>query len=112
MIARATTRVDVLRDADTTDRDGYGDETETDGPPLYEGIPASIIEQTQRTPDATAGALVPVTATTGRVGGELDVRVGDRLRDLADGRIYAVTKVSQPQSPVRLQDKRMELEHT
>lgn len=111
MNARATTTVDILRDADTSDTNEYGDETETAGPAIYSGQPASIIEQTQRVRDATVGGLVPVTYTVGRVSGMLDVRTGDRVKDLGDGRIYAVTAVHQPQSPWRVQDKRLELEH-
>lgn len=112
MLARATTTVDVHRDADTEDRDGYGDETETPGPPVYEALPFSLIEQTQRRPDTTSGTLVAVTALVGRCDGYRDVREGDRVQDRRDGAWYAVTAVSQPQSAYVVLDKRLELRMT
>lgn len=112
MKARATTTVDVHRDAVADDTDGYGDATETAGPPVYEGIPFSIIEQTQRAPDPTSGSLVPVTALIGRCGAEHDVRKGDRVNDRRDGAWYAVLQVSYPQSPAGTLDRRLELTRT
>lgn len=112
MKARATTLVDVHRDADTGDSDGYGDATETPGPPVYEGIPFSIIEQTQRAPDPTSGSLVPVTALIGRCGAEHDVRTGDRVQDRKDGAWYAVLQMSHPHSPAGTLDRRFELTMT
>lgn len=109
MMAKATTTADVLRDADTGDRDGFGDETETPGPPVYEAIPVAIIERTQRRPDPTSGEMVTVTYLVGRCAGHLDVRTGDRLKDLGDGMVYAVRAVSRPQNPARTLDKRLEL---
>ena len=109
MRARATTTVTVHRDADTSDRDGYGDETETPGAPVYTGIPFSIIEQTRRVPDATTGNLVAVSALVGRCGGEHDIRTGDRVED-TDGSFYAVEDVTRPQSPIGLTDLRLSLQ--
>lgn len=111
MRARATTVVDIFRDADDTDADQYGDETETGTDPLTSGVPASIIEQTRRAPDTTSGDLVPVSALVGRVGGDVDVRKGDRLRD-RDGAFYAVLSVRQPQSPIGQLDRVLELRRT
>lgn len=108
-MARATTTADLLRDADTDDRDGYGDETETSGPAIYERMPVSIIERTQRAPDPTTGTLVAVTALVGRCSGWRDVRAGDRLVDNRDGVTYGVRQVSLPQNPARTLDLRMEL---
>lgn len=109
MMAKATTRADVLRDVDTTDRDGFGDETETAGPPVYAGVPVAIIERTQRVPDATSASMVTVAYLVGRCSGLLDVRTGDRLLDLRDGWLYGVQGVSQPSNPVRVLDKRLDL---
>lgn len=109
MKAKATTLVDVHRDADSTDSDGYGDDTETTGSPVYEAVPFSIIEQTRRTPDPTSGDLVPVSALIGRCGSEFDVRKGDRLHDRGDGAWYAVSDATKPQSPVGTLDRRLEL---
>lgn len=108
MIAAATTVLELYRDTDPDDSDGYGDETETGTDPLYSGIPASVIEQTQRVPDPASGNLVPVSALVGRVGALVDVQVGDRLKD-RDGSWYAVLAIHQPQSPVTVLDKRLEL---
>jgi hypothetical protein len=107
--ARATTRVDILRDANPTDSDGFGDETETAGPNVYTDVPFSLIERSQRAPDPTAGTLVLVTALVGRCDGRLDVRVGDRIKDRGDGKVYGVSAVNQPQNPARLLDKKLEL---
>lgn len=109
MKAKATTTVDVHRDADTEDRDGYQDETETTGPPVYENIPFSIIEQTRRAPDPTSGSLVPVSALIGRCGAEHVIRKGDRIHDRLDGAWYAVADATHPQSPIGTLDRRLEL---
>lgn len=109
MIAGATTVVELWRDTDPDDSDGYGDDTETGTDPLYTGIPASIIEQSQRAPDPGSGDLVNVAALVGRVGSLVDVREGDRLHDPATDEWYAVQRVHHPQSPVMVLDKRLEL---
>jgi hypothetical protein len=110
--ALATTRVDVHRDADAGDSDGYGDETETAGPPAYEDIPFSIIERTQRVPDPTSGNFIPVQGYAGRCGAEHDVRKGDRIQDRKDGAWYAVAEVTTPQNPAVMLDRRMDLKMT
>lgn len=108
MIAGATTVVELWRDTDPNDSDGYGDPVETGDLPLYTGIPASIIEKSQTVPDPANGALVNVSAYVGRVGSLVDVVEGDRLKD-RDGSWYAVLRVHQPSSPVTVLDKRLEL---
>lgn len=116
MRALATTSVDVHRDADSGDSDGYGDETETPDPagPEYEGIPFSIIEKTSRIPDPTSGNFVPVSGFFGRSGAEHEIRQGDRIHDPAgaaddEGDWYAVASVSHPQNPAMTLDRRYEL---
>jgi len=108
-MSRATTTADILRDADTTDSDGFGDPTETAGPPVAEGVPFAIVEKNQRAVDPTSGTATLVTYYVGRCSGLLDVRVGDRIKDRKDGRFYGVAAVSQPENPVRVLDKRLEL---
>jgi hypothetical protein len=127
VIALATTIVDVYRDANAPDPgtgeggdvDAWGDEIETPAPdtsadtdtdpdPYLRGIPASIIEQTQRVRD-DAGGLRPVRFVVGRVSGRSDVQSGDRIRDRKNGAWYAVTATDQPQSPVIELDLRLEL---
>lgn len=128
VIGFATTTIDVYRDVDaasspdTTDADldAFGDEIETPRPdtagdadiepdPLLRAVPASIIEQTQRAPDPSSGDLRAVRAITGRVGGEVDVRTGDRIRDRLDGGWYSVDATTRPQNPAGLLDLRLEL---
>jgi hypothetical protein len=124
VIALATTIVDVYRDANAPDPgtgeggdvDAWGDEVETETDtdadslpdPHLSGIPASIIEQTQRVRD-DAGGLRPVRFVVGRVSGRADVQSGDRIRDRKNGAWYAVTATDQPQSPVIELDLRLEL---
>ena len=110
MRAKATTLIDVHRDADTSDSDGYGDETETAGAgPVFEGIPASIIERTQRVPDPTSGNFIPVSGVVGRVGSEHALQRGDRIQDTSDGAWYSVTDVTRPQNPAVTLDLRLDL---
>ena len=109
MRARATTRVDVHRDADPGDSDGYGDETETAGAAVYEGVPFSLIERTQRVPDVTSGNFIPVSGFTGRCGSEFDIHRGDRIRDTGDDSWYAVSDVTHPQNPAVTLDLRLDL---
>ena len=111
MKARATTTVDIHRDADTADADDYGDETETPDPAgaVLKAIPFSLIERTRMVPDANLSGMIPVSVLVGRCGGEHEVRRGDRVHDLRDGRWYSVTDSSRPQSPVGLLDRRLTL---
>lgn len=110
MKARATTTVDVHRDADATDVDGYGDETETAGAAVYSRIPFSLIERTRLVPDASLSGMVPVSIHVGRCGSEYDIRRGDRVQDVGgDGAWYAVADVAKPQSPVGTLDRRLTL---
>lgn len=128
MIGFATTTVDVYRDVDATttpdptdvDLDAFGDPVETPRPdtaadvdtapdPLLRDVPASIIEQTQRAPDLGTGDLRAVRAITGRVGGEVDIRTGDRILDRSDGGWYSVDATTRPQNPAALLDLRLEL---
>lgn len=130
MIALATTIVDVYRDTNAPnsgtgeggDVDAWGDEIETPAPdtsadtdtdpdPHLRGIPASIIEQTQRVRD-DAGGLRPVRFIVGRVSGRSDVQSGDIIRDRKDGSTYAVTATDKPQNPVIELDLRLELTRT
>lgn len=129
MIGLATTVIDVYRDTSAPDpdtgeggdRDVWGDEIETgadtaddadtDPDPLLRGIPASIIERTQRVRD-DAGGLRAVRFVVGRVAGRADVRSGDRIRDQKDGAWYRVSATDQPQSPVMELDLRLELQRT
>lgn len=107
--SRATTTVDVHRDADTADRDEYADETETAGTPVYVGIPFSLIERTQRVPGVTTGSFINITALVGRSGAEHAISTGDRVQDKRTGWWYSVTQVSHPQNPALTLDRRYEL---
>lgn len=119
MIAQATTRVDVFRDADagqaTVDRDVYGDEVETPraaGAAYLADRPASIIEKTRRVYDAADGQFRTVAYLSGRMNGGTDVQTGDILMDLRTGVSYSVTSAVQPMNPVMLPDLRLDLART
>ena len=126
VIAQATTTVDVYRDATgpeipeagqdfdewgneiETPLPDTGDDTDLDPDPLHRAVPASIIERERRIPDPD-GNLVPVSFVVGRVGGDVDVRPGDRLLDVRHGGWYAVEDVTRPQNPAMMLDLRLEL---
>lgn len=111
MISRPNAYVDVLRDSDVSDRDSYGDETETlTGSAVFVAEPALIVsEQVQAAVD---GNLRTFRRPIARMRPGLDVRAGDRLVD-THGAVFSVDTVEQPRfSPTRLLDVRLELTRT
>lgn len=54
------------------------------------GIAASLIERTRTVLDPSSGEPRTITTWTCRMPAVVDVKDGDRIRDLATGRIYAV----------------------
>lgn len=108
MIARATTKVDVYRDSDDTDHDAWGDDVET-GPAVLEGQPASILLRSTRPIEADGDTPSPKGRNyVGRIGYGVDVREGDRLRDV-NGSWYAVAQVTDPPSIGIRVDRRLDL---
>lgn len=90
--------VDVLRDADTTDRDDLGDPVVGADVHLAE-LDAAITELTQQVP--TDGDLRTVRVVVGWLPAGTDVRRGDRIRvhdapEAADRTVYGVDAVTQP----------------
>lgn len=130
MIAQATTRIDVFRDAaaDTPepgdeeidewgneiegDRPDTPDDVDTDPDPYLRDISASIIERTMRSPDPTTGDPRTVRYVVGRVGNGTDVRAGDIVVDRMRGGRYRVTGWSEPQNVAMRLDRRLDLERT
>lgn len=109
---RVYASVDVLRDADTADRNDLGDEIETGGPHLA-GVDAAITETTQKVP-TTDGDLRTAHVLVGWMAAGTDVRRGDRIRVPAgapDGVIYGVEAVTQPLR-TGLLDMRLDLTRT
>lgn len=128
MNALATTTIDVFRDVDAaatpdpldSDVDPFGDEVETpradtaddadlDPDPHLRKLPASIIEQTRRPFDPTAGDLRTVKFVVGRVTSGTDIRRGDIVVDRKDGGRYRVNDAVQPQNMAMRLDLRLDL---
>lgn len=87
----ATTRAALLRGATT---DGLGDEIETATiVPGFEDFPISIIEKDGHDFDPASATWRSVQKLIGRAAADVPVDEGDRLKDLRDGRIYAVDNV-------------------
>lgn len=85
----ATTRGTLYRGTTT---DALGDETDNNVEPVAGAVdfPISITEKDRREFDIASNQWRAVRELVGRVSPRLDVRPGDRVRDLRDGRIYAV----------------------
>lgn len=99
MTVAATTRIAVMRG---TFADDFGDELdawdsgavdpaqrpETITPAA--GIAASLVQRTRVVFDPASGEARTVTTHTCRCAALVEVRDGDRIRDLRDGKVYAV----------------------
>lgn len=119
MFSQATTTIDIWRDTDTSDTDAYGDGTETGGAPLRAGVPVSLIEQERRlygqpSPHGgeggeESGDMRIVKFIVARGPNDLDVVIGDRVQDTADGEWYSVADVVRPKNSVIALDVRMNL---
>lgn len=105
MYAMATTTCSILRGSTT---DGYGDEADANTP-VYTNVPISIMEtnSTVATPeDPTPRVIRQVTA---RIGSDVDVTDGDRVKDELTGTIYMIDNVIRRGSPVYTPDTRLDL---
>lgn len=87
----ATTRAALLRGSTTDD---LGDEVDTttivSG---FEDFPVSIIEKDATEFDQASATWRSVQKLIGRAAADVPVDEGDRIKDLRDGRIYAVDNV-------------------
>lgn len=109
MIATPTTTVDVLRGTTTN---AYGDTVDADTPvPGLTGLPASIIERSQRVHAPKDGQDRIVRIVKGRMANGTAVRKGDRLRD-ATGVVYIIDNLYQQANPFWRQDLSLDLSRT
>ena len=85
----ATTRAALLRGSST---DGLGDEVDANTTPVagFEDFPISIIERDGTEFDQASSTWRSVQKLIGRAAADVPVDEGDRIKDLRDGRIYAV----------------------
>lgn len=104
--ALATTTVSILRGTKTDPV--YGDTTATMAV-IASGIPASIIEKTEKT--TTPGNPAPriTRGYEGTVGSQVDVTDADRLQDDRTGQIYVIVSVSQSALPGMVTDQTLAL---
>lgn len=109
MIARANTRISILRGTTTDD---YGDEVDT-ATPVRADIPASLLQLARRTYLPAEGATRVVSDATCRVTAGTDVLKSDRIKDQLTGRIYTITELNvDPGSPAHRPDIVMRLSDT
>ena len=86
----ATTRAALLRGANAPD--SLGDETDNNTTPVagFEDFPISIIERDGAEFDQASTTWRSVRKLIGRVPANVPVDEGDRIKDLRDGKIYAL----------------------
>lgn len=108
MIARATTRITVLRGTATDD---YGDESDA-ATAVYTGIPAALTEQTRTVTTRESPTPRVIRFTVGRVTAGTDITDQDRLRDERTGQVYIVEAVSSMNSAAVAADLRLDLRRT
>lgn len=91
----ATTRVAVYRG---TTKNALGDEVDNSDVPIspaMASLPASIIETTKNVQDPATGTWRKLPKLTCRmVNPSLDIREGDRVRDLRTGKVMTVDSVT------------------
>jgi hypothetical protein len=105
MYAHATTTVSVLRGSTT---DGFGDTVAADTV-AASGVPASILEQRRNVYTPADNRVQQVLYYLGRVPGNTDVLLTDRIRDEVTGDTFHVDSVSRVGSPVQMNDIRLDL---
>lgn len=90
----ATTTAAIYRG---TKPNGLGDDVDDNTTPVVglESFPASIIERSRRVQDPASGIWRSVRYSAGRpLDPSLDIRDGDRLKDLTTGDIYAIDEIT------------------
>lgn len=89
LVIVATTRAALLRGSTTDD---LGDEVDTNTAPVpgFEDFPISIIEKDATEFDQASTTWRSVRKLIGRVPANVPVYEGDRIKDLRDGKIYAL----------------------
>lgn len=86
----ATTRAALLRGSNVPD--ALGDETDNNATPVvgFEDFPFSLIEKDGTEFDQASSTWRSVRKLVGRVPANVPIDEGDRIKDLRDGKIYAV----------------------
>jgi len=88
LVIVATTRGALLRGSS---KDGLGDDVDaTTVVPGFEDFPLSLIEKDGYEFDEASSTWRSIRKLKGRVPANVPVDEGDRIRDLRDGKIYAV----------------------
>ena len=101
MIARANTRVSILRGTATNE---HGDVVDTITA-VRTDIPASLIEANRRTYLPAEGASRVARTHICRLTAGTDVRKGDRIKDQTTNRIYQILDLNEnPGSPAHMPD--------
>lgn len=109
MIATPTTTVSVLRG---TVANEFGDVLDADTPaPGLTGIPASIIERSQKPREPKNSEDRIIRIFKGRLPRGTDVQKGDRLRDAA-GATYVIDNLYRQANPFWKQDLTVDLSLT
>jgi hypothetical protein len=109
VIARANTRVSVLRGTETND---YGDVVDGAAPVLA-GIPASLLETSRRTYLPAEGAFRVVRSIVCRLPPRTQVLKGDRIRDERTNVVYVINDLNDnPGSPAHIPDVVVQLSRT
>lgn len=104
----ANTTVTILRGSEV---DEYGDEVDDDTE-VATGVRASLLERTVTDLDRNTGGTRQLRRVTGRVGTQVDVREGDRIRDEQTGDIYAVDTLTKPTGFTHVSSIRLGLDRT
>lgn len=108
MIARANTRVTILRGTSTNDYEDEVDDTTT-----VEKNVLCALEETNRRVYLPAEQRITIVRTySARLSPRAPIQKLDRLRDQKTGRIYLVTDLSDPQSAHHTPDIHVELSRT
>lgn len=109
MYAVATCTISILRG--TANDPVYGDTFAT-SQVIASGVPASIIERTQKI--VTPGNAAPriVRSIDGIVGSQIDITDADRIRDEKTGQVYVVIAVINSALPGMTSDTQLELRRT
>lgn len=91
-----TTTVDVHRGTEASDD---GDEVDAAGAVIIAGLRFSLIEQERAVRRHDSPMPRIVRTVTGGAPAGTDIRVGDRIKDLATGFFYSVDATRQPGRP-------------
>src|SRR4051812_12602556 len=102
MWALATCRASIFRG--TAPDSDYGDPVPNNVTPLYTNVLASIEEDTSRVWDPATQTPRVVRSVRGQVPSDVDVVVGDRIRDDTNGVLWLVQNVSRPRAAGRKPD--------